>query len=508
MGVVLALVAVDDLLDGVGSGLPGFAATGSFIALAYAYSIRFLAPGMTTVETGIMQVPTEVTASAQSLGAGPLSVVRRIHLPLGRSSVLAAAILVGVDALKELPIAYLLRPVGFDTLPVWVYDLASESRFEQAALPALTIIAVALVPVAMLSRHLDQPAVARRRRPVDVDDGRRPRHPRRAQGVRRRRRGGRRRPTVGDHELVALVGPSGCGKSTLLRLAAGLAALDSGEIRIGGDVVDDGVRRVEPEHRRAGLVFQEHALFPHLSVADNITFGLRGVSRAARAARCEHWLGVIGLAGHGDRYPHELSGGERQRVALARALAPEPRLVLLDEPFASLDPNLRARLRTDIVDVLRSTGTPALFVTHDQAEALSVGDRVAVMRAGRIEQDGPPDDVYHRPANRFVAAFMSAATFLPVTGGSDRARPVRGRRRDAARRASAGRRAGGGRRRRCRRAGDRAGRGVPRRDADVPGRPPERHRDPGDRRRTPSTPKSGSAVRATLRPGDHATVPA
>jgi iron(III) transport system permease protein len=156
MGVVLALVGLDDLLDRAGAGLPGFAATGSFIALAYAYSIRFLAPGMTTVESGITHVPTEVTASAQSLGASPLSIVRRIHLPLARTSVLAAAILVGVDALKELPIAYLLRPVGFDTLPVWVYDLASESRFEQAALPALSIIVVALVPVAMLSRHLDQ----------------------------------------------------------------------------------------------------------------------------------------------------------------------------------------------------------------------------------------------------------------------------------------------------------------------------------------------------------------
>jgi iron(III) transport system permease protein len=158
MGVVLALVGLDDLLERVGADLPGFAATGSFIALAYAYAIRFLAPGMTTVEAGIAQVPTEVTDSAQSLGAGPLGVVRRIHLPLARTSVLAAAILVGVDALKELPIAYLLRPVGFDTLPVWVYDLASESRFEQAALPALTIIAVALVPVAMLSRHLDRSA--------------------------------------------------------------------------------------------------------------------------------------------------------------------------------------------------------------------------------------------------------------------------------------------------------------------------------------------------------------
>ena len=156
MGVVLTLVAVDDLLEVGGSGLPGFAATGSFIALAYAYAIRFLAPGLTSVEAGMAQVHVDVTSSAQALGAAPLSVVRRIHLPLSRTSVLAAAVLVGVDALKELPIAYLLRPVGFDTLPVWVFDLASESRFEQAALPALTIIAVALVPVAIMSHRLDR----------------------------------------------------------------------------------------------------------------------------------------------------------------------------------------------------------------------------------------------------------------------------------------------------------------------------------------------------------------
>ena len=133
---------------------------------------------------------------------------------------------------------------------------------------------------------------------------------------------------------------------------------------------------------------------------------------------------MIGLAEHGRRYPHELSGGERQRVALARALAPEPRLVLLDEPFASLDPTLRIRLRADIVAILRSTGTPALFVTHDQAEALSIGDRVAVMRAGRIEQDGAPDDVYHRPANRFVAGFIDETAFLPVTAGTTELGPV------------------------------------------------------------------------------------
>ena len=156
MGVVLGLVGLDRVLEAFGIGLPGFVATGSFLALAYAYAIRFLAPGMSTVESGLGQVPDEVTASARTLGAPPREVVRRIHLPLSRTSVIAAAVLVAVDALKELPIAYLLRPVGFDTLPVWVFNLASESRFQQAALPALTIVAVAVVPVGMLSRHLDR----------------------------------------------------------------------------------------------------------------------------------------------------------------------------------------------------------------------------------------------------------------------------------------------------------------------------------------------------------------
>jgi len=157
MGVVLASVAIDDLLEGVGLGLPGVVATGSFVALVYAYSIRFLAPGIAAVESGLEHVPHELTASARSLGAGTLTVLSKVHVPLSRTSVLTAALLVAVDALKELPIAYLLRPVGFDTLSVWVYNLASESRFQQAALPALTIVAAALVPVVLLSRHLDRP---------------------------------------------------------------------------------------------------------------------------------------------------------------------------------------------------------------------------------------------------------------------------------------------------------------------------------------------------------------
>jgi len=217
---------------------------------------------------------------------------------------------------------------------------------------------------------------------------------------------------LGADELLALVGPSGCGKSTLLRMVAGLHRPDTGSIRLAGVTVDDDQICLPPERRRVGLVFQEHALFPHLSVAKNIAFGVgKGTAADARVAEM---LAVVGLDDFGDRYPHELSGGERQRVALARALAPEPALMLLDEPFASLDPNLRARVRSDVVSILRSSGTPAVFVTHDQAEALAIGDRIAVMRSGRVVQLDRPVEIFHSPVDRFVAAFMGEADFLPA----------------------------------------------------------------------------------------------
>jgi iron(III) transport system ATP-binding protein len=219
---------------------------------------------------------------------------------------------------------------------------------------------------------------------------------------------------VGPEELLALVGPSGCGKSTLLRVVAGLLSADAGRILLGGSPVDDGEAHLPPERRGTGLVFQEHALFPHLTVARNVAFGLRRLGRQESRARVREVLDLVGMAGHRDRYPHELSGGERQRVALARALAPRPRLMLLDEPFASLDPNLRTQIREDVVGILRCAATPAVFVTHDQDEALGIGDRVAVMRAGRLEQVAGPWDVFHRPVNRFVAGFMGEASFLPV----------------------------------------------------------------------------------------------
>lgn len=214
-------------------------------------------------------------------------------------------------------------------------------------------------------------------------------------------------------ERLALVGPSGCGKSTLLRLVAGLLAVDAGTVEIGGRMVDDGHRtRLAPEHRHVGLVFQEHALFPHLTVTDNVSFGVR--RRPDRARRAAEMLELVGLERYGERFPHELSGGERQRVALARALAPGPALLLLDEPFASLDPNLRTRLRHDVLDILRAANTAAVLVTHDQGEALATGERVAVMHEGSIVQCDDPTTVFHAPATRFVAAFMGEADFLEV----------------------------------------------------------------------------------------------
>ncbi len=215
-------------------------------------------------------------------------------------------------------------------------------------------------------------------------------------------------------ELLTVIGPSGCGKSTLLRLVAGLERPTTGTIAIAGDVVAGPGGWVPPERRRVGLVFQDHALFPHLDVARNVAFGLDRLPRGERRSRVGEVLDLVRLGGLAGRYPHELSGGEQQRVALARALAPRPAVVLLDEPFSSLDETLRAQVRADTVAVLRATGTTAVLVTHDQTEALSVGDRVVVMNRGVIEQSDSPVRVFESPATRFVASFMGDAVFLPA----------------------------------------------------------------------------------------------
>jgi iron(III) transport system ATP-binding protein len=234
-------------------------------------------------------------------------------------------------------------------------------------------------------------------------------------------------------EILALLGPSGCGKSTTLRIIAGFERPDQGVVRINGDTAVDSSTWRPPERRRIGMVPQDFALFPHLSVGDNIAFGLpqghrawwtrqlRRLRQVEAPARVHEMLDLVGLQGFAERYPHELSGGEAQRVALARALAPAPAAVLLDEPFSNLDQNLRASLRLAMRNILKAANTAAVFVTHDREEALSLADRVAVMRDGRIEQIGVPDDIYYRPRTRFIGTFVGDANILPgerVHGGA------------------------------------------------------------------------------------------
>jgi iron(III) transport system ATP-binding protein len=214
---------------------------------------------------------------------------------------------------------------------------------------------------------------------------------------------------VYERELMVVLGPSGSGKTTLLRLIAGLERPQRGSIELAGRDVTHGV---PPERRSVGMVFQDYALFPHLSVWENVAFGLTG-PRRRRQARVEELLKLVGLEDLARRYPHELSGGEQQRVALARALAPRPQVVLLDEPFSNLDADLRREMRGEVREILRATESTAVLVTHDQEEAFELGERIAVLRAGRVEQIGPPEKLYRRPRTRFVAEFLGRADFLP-----------------------------------------------------------------------------------------------
>jgi iron(III) transport system ATP-binding protein len=215
-------------------------------------------------------------------------------------------------------------------------------------------------------------------------------------------------------ERLALLGPSGCGKTTTLRLIAGLERPDQGEICLAGQVVAGARQWAPPEKRRIGMVFQDYALFPHLTVAQNVAFPLRGQSRSQQQTRLRTMLQLVGLEGLAERYPHQLSGGQQQRVALARALAPEPAVVLLDEPFSNLDTDRRLTMRLQVREILQQVGATAIFVTHDQEEALFLGDRVGLMNQGRLEQVSPPEDLYLHPASRFVAEFMGAAFFIPA----------------------------------------------------------------------------------------------
>jgi iron(III) transport system ATP-binding protein len=226
--------------------------------------------------------------------------------------------------------------------------------------------------------------------------------------------------SLDEGQIGCLLGPSGCGKTTVLRLIAGFDAPYAGEIRLGGRVVSRPGEALPPEQRAIGMVFQDYALFPHLTVSQNIAFGLRHLDRASRQQRVQDMLETVGLAGRDKAYPHELSGGQQQRVALARALAPRPRLLLLDEPFSNLDVDLREKLAMEVREILEREGITALMVTHDQHEAFAMADVVGVMHQGLIQQWDTPYQLYHEPANRFVADFIGQGVLLKGEALNDR----------------------------------------------------------------------------------------
>ena len=218
---------------------------------------------------------------------------------------------------------------------------------------------------------------------------------------------------INQGDIACLLGPSGCGKTTTLRAIAGFEPIATGAIQLRNQPVSTPQHRLPPEQRHLGMVFQDYALFPHLTLWENVCFGLRKLTNAEKQKVANRMLELVGLEQISHRYPHEISGGQQQRVALARALAPEPALILLDEPFSNLDVDLRRRLALDVRGILKQQGTTALMVTHDQEEAFAMADKVGVMRSGRLEQWDSPFTLYHEPVNRFVAGFIGQGRFIP-----------------------------------------------------------------------------------------------
>lgn len=225
--------------------------------------------------------------------------------------------------------------------------------------------------------------------------------------------------SIDPGQIVCLVGHSGCGKSTLLRVIAGVEDIDAGAVVIDGRMVSGDSAFVEPEHRSVGFMFQDYALFPHLTARQNIGFGLKGMSRKAAAERVEDVIGRLGIEALADRYPHMLSGGEQQRIALARALAPQPRVLLMDEPFSNLDRGLRDTIRRETLALLRGLGTTAIIVTHDPEEALAIGDKVVLMHKGKVIESGTGDAIYSFPQTAYAAAFFSQVNKVPARRTAD-----------------------------------------------------------------------------------------
>ncbi|MBY6187173.1 ABC transporter ATP-binding protein [Marinobacter hydrocarbonoclasticus] len=225
--------------------------------------------------------------------------------------------------------------------------------------------------------------------------------------------------TLAENEILALLGPSGCGKTTLLRAIAGLMPVHAGQVALDGDVISAADALVPAEQRGVGVIFQDYALFPHLTVAQNVAFGLRKWPKEAARERVEEMIRLVKLDGLGERYIHELSGGQQQRVAIARALAYKPKLLLLDEPFSNIDSQVRGELMAEIRTILRSQGVSAIFVTHSKEEAFAFADRLAILHEGKVVQTGPAEELYYRPVSRFVADFLGGGNYLDAVVASE-----------------------------------------------------------------------------------------
>jgi len=446
LGVLISLAPLDHAINNLAQKWwnvnPGLLLIGSTAGLTYAYVVRFMNVAYNSVEASLQKISPNIDGAARTLGASPKNILWNIHLPLVRTGIFTGAVLVFVDVMKELPITLLLRPFGYDTLAIWVWQMISEGFWASAALPSLTIVAAGLLPVVLLmhaatpsKRHpSEQPSAVRHTEKITtkIKPAGMEKH------VERDHDGSSDEPQefslslvsvekrfgnvlavndisleVAPGEILVILGPSGCGKTTLLRLIAGLETPDQGIIKIGGQTVAGPTIWLPPEARSVGLVFQDYALFPHMTVSQNVSFGLKHLPVEQQRKVTENMLQLVNMKSMAHRYPHQLSGGEQQRVGLARALAPRPSVLLLDESFSNLDPELRSRMRLEVRSILQQANTTTILVTHDQEEANILGDRVAVLNQGRLEQVDSPENLYHQPASPFVAQFVGHADFIP-----------------------------------------------------------------------------------------------
>ena len=395
----------------------------SAFELIVAYAILFLPLAVVGVRAGLANAPPSLEEVGRSLGRRPAAVWLRVTLPLIAPGLGVAFALVFISSCTELTATLLLRPTGVDTLATqfWVYT--SDFSYGAAAPYAGLMVLISAIPAYLLSRRMatlatNEPALMSSASDLWVLDLWKgyPHGKPVLQGV---------NLSVPAGTLVAVLGLSGCGKTTLLRAIAGFERAQRGRIALGTRTLDDGRRYVPPERRGIGYVPQEGALFPNLNVRANVAFGLSRAER--RTSIVDELLELVGLMPLARRFPHQLSGGEQQRVALARALARRPEVILLDEPFSSLDASLRVTVREEVSALLRRQGATTMLVTHDQEEALSLADTVAVLRDGVIVQQGTPAELYSRPVDARLAGFLGEANLLEATFegvGPDHARPA------------------------------------------------------------------------------------